>query len=170
MTMNSFEQKLQAKIEALPETRTPEKPLWKGIERVITAEEVAMSEATAKEPTKLHWVAMAASVVLVSVLWVFVPSVLEPQAGKLEGYALVESLSRQQSEQITGLLASYESSEAVTQNWQQQLAELEDAAQAIKLVLKEDPSNPALLQMLQQVYNQQIALIEQVHAPKWQQI
>lgn len=170
MTMNSFEQQLQAKINELPDTVNPERDLWRGVDRGIAAEEIASLDGANKEPTKLHWVAMAASVVLVSVLWVFVPSVLEPQSGKLEGYALVESLSKQQSEQLSGLLASYESSEPVTENWQQQLAELEDAAQAIKLVLKEDPSNAALLQMLQQVYNQQIALIEQVHAPKWQQI
>ena len=44
------------------------------------------------------------------------------------------------------------------------------AADAIKAALENDPNNMALLRMLQSVYQQQIDLIERVHAPKWQQI
>ncbi|WP_346993140.1 hypothetical protein [Alteromonas gracilis] len=47
---------------------------------------------------------------------------------------------------------------------------MDDAADAIKTALKEDPDNSALIKMLHHVYQQQIALIERVHAPKWQQI
>jgi hypothetical protein len=85
-------------------------------------------------------------------------------------YALIEALSTQQQQQVNSLLASYESTPALTQDWQQQLKELDDAADAVKLALKEDPDNSALIKMLHHVYQQQIALIERVHAPKWQQI
>ena len=76
----------------------------------------------------------------------------------------------QQQQQVSSLLASYQSTPALTEDWQQQLKELDDAADAIKTALKEDPDNSALIKMLHHVYQQQIALIERVHAPKWQQI
>ena len=86
------------------------------------------------------------------------------------GYALVDALSEQQDEQMTTLLASYDSAPELSENWQTQLKELDDAAVVIKAALKDDPNNRALLKMLKHVYQQQITLIERVHAPKWQQI
>ena len=64
----------------------------------------------------------------------------------------------------------YQNQPALTDNWQQQLTELEDAERAIKQALDNEPENPALLKMLAQVYQQQLDLINKVHAPKWQQI
>ncbi len=64
----------------------------------------------------------------------------------------------------------YQNQPALTDNWQQQLTELEDAERAIKQALENEPENPALLKMLAQVYQQQLDLINKVHAPKWQTI
>ena len=104
------------------------------------------------------------------VLWLTVPQFFDTHDKESPGYALVESMSQQQQQQVTSLLASYQSVPAVTDNWQAQMNELDDAALAIKTALKNDPNNAALIRMLHQVYQQQIALIERVHAPKWQQI
>ena len=68
------------------------------------------------------------------------------------------------------LLVSYQKAQPITDNWQTQLEELDAAAEAIKPALKTDPNNKALLQMLQQVYQQQLSLIETVYNPKWQAI
>ncbi|AGH47072.1 hypothetical protein C427_4973 [Paraglaciecola psychrophila 170] len=48
--------------------------------------------------------------------------------------------------------------------------ELDDAADAIKTALENEPNNMALLKMLQSVHQQQINIIERVHSPKWSQL
>jgi hypothetical protein len=57
-----------------------------------------------------------------------------------------------------------------TDNWQQQLKDLDEAEKAIKEALQDSPNNPALLGMLKHVYQQELAIIERVHAPTWQAI
>lgn len=91
-------------------------------------------------------------------------------AGDARGQALVNVLSRQHEQQKQQLLVRFQDQAAVTDDWQTQIQELEDAAAAVKLALKQDPDNTALLGMLQHIYQQQLLLIERVHAPKWQQI
>lgn len=89
---------------------------------------------------------------------------------RARGQALVNVLSRQHEQQKQQLLVRFQDQTAVTDDWQTQIQELEDAAAAVKLALKQDPDNTALLGMLQHIYQQQLLLIERVHAPKWQQI
>ena len=72
--------------------------------------------------------------------------------------------------QKQSLLVQYKNQDALTNNWQAQLQELEEAEQAIKQALENEPQNQALLTMLAQVYQQQLDLINKVHAPRWQQI
>jgi len=74
------------------------------------------------------------------------------------------------TKQKQSLLVQYQSQVALTDNWQVQLQELEDAEQAIKQTLENEPKNKALLSMLAQVYQQQLDLINKVHAPRWQHI
>jgi negative regulator of sigma E activity len=114
--------------------------------------------------------AIAASVCLVTVLWFAAPFAFKADESRSDGYALIDAMSMQQQQQVNSLLASYESTTALTEDWQEQLKELDDAADVIKAALKDDPDNSALIKMLHHVYQQQIALIERVHAPKWQQI
>lgn len=68
------------------------------------------------------------------------------------------------------MLVEYENKEALTTNWHTQLQELEEAEQAIKQALENEPQNQALLTMLAQIYQQQLDLINKVHAPRWQHI
>jgi hypothetical protein len=110
--------------------------------------------------------ALAASVLVAMLVGYF-----SFQSGRLEsGQDLVLQMSQQHSKHKDALLTSLDGQPATTQNWQQQLDELDQAAIAIKKALENEPNNSALLKMLQKVYQQQIMLIERVHAPAWQQI
>ena len=186
--MNKFDKALDAEIQRLPKTREPERDLWRGIELSLHSQvsggadnngphNAPLSHHKSSSVTRLStkpWLAMAASAMLVSVIWFFSPAFTTGETSdeqpKLSGYALVDALSEQQDDQMSTLLASYDSAPELSENWQAQLKELDDAAGVIKAALKDDPNNRALLKMLKHVYQQQITLIERVHAPKWQQI
>ncbi|CAD5249170.1 conserved hypothetical protein [Alteromonas sp. 38] len=186
--MNKFDKALEAEIQRLPKTREPERDLWRGIELSLHSQVSGKADENGlnNEPSGQDkrgtiarlstkpWLAMAASAMLVSVIWFFSPAFTTDETSgeqpKLAGYALVDALSEQQDDQMTSLLASYDSAPELSENWQAQLKELDDAAGVIKAALKDDPNNRALLKMLKHVYQQQITLIERVHAPKWQQI
>jgi hypothetical protein len=64
-------------------------------------------------------------------------------------------------------LIRFQDQPALTQNWQDQLTELDDAAVAIKMALRNESNNMALLKTLRYVHQQQINLIERVHSSKW---
>ncbi|MDO6568531.1 hypothetical protein Q4561_15775 [Alteromonas sp. 1_MG-2023] len=200
--MTKFDKTLDAEIQRLPQRREPERDLWRGIELSLHSKDSKVQnkeENSVAQVSIAPWLAMAASIMLVSVIWIYSPAFTSgegdsdstkltginseqpgsrqanppqstPKQSKLAGYALVDALSQQQNEQMTALLASYDKTPELSENWQAQLEELDDAAGVIRAALKDDPSNRALLKMLQHVYQQQITLIERVHAPKWQQI
>ena len=193
--MSNADNQLLQRISELKKERQPERDLWRGIELGLTRQdEEAVDSAVINErgrsqavfASKGVWAAAAAFVVVCCTLWFLTPVgnpsapqptdmlVNEPVSthkdGSVNNYELVEAQSLKQRQYITGLLASYETTPALTKDWQQQLTELDTAADAIKAALKEDPDNSALIKMLHHVYQQQIALVERVHAPKWQQI
>lgn len=170
--MSNFDDKLAQHISELDKEKQPERDLWRGIELGIASQqsESAEEQESSSKVTPRQWMAIAASVCLVTVLWLSAPLAFKPDESRSDGYALIDAMSTQQKQQVNSLLASYESTPALTQDWQEQLKELDDAADVIKAALKDDPDNSALIKMLHHVYQQQIALIERVHAPKWQQI
>ena len=168
MQTMSSEQRLQDAVAKLPREKQPQRDLWRGIELGI---EHSGNKTESSSTSKPIWFASAASFVLVAMLgWYGFQMPQQESQLRQESAALVEALSAQHQTHIDTLLEQFEGQDAVTENWQQQLQELDDAAVAIKAALKEDPANTALLKMLQHIYQQQIALIERVHAPKWQQI
>ncbi len=164
--METFEKHLEQQLNALPRERQPDKDLWQGIDLAIQARTDAPQAK--RQPV---WLASAA-VLMVAVIIGFMmkPFSTAPDTDPLTGQSLVNALSQQHEKEKSALLVSLEDTPAVTGNWQEQLTELEEAAEAIKAALQEDPNNTALLRMLQSVYQQQFLLIERVHAPKWQQI
>jgi sugar phosphate isomerase/epimerase len=95
---------------------------------------------------------------------------INQQTNLLSGDDLVASLSEQHQQQKSALLVEFKDQPALTENWQDQLKEMDEAAEAIKLALVNEPNNMPLLKMLQTVHQQQINLIERVHSPKWSQI
>jgi hypothetical protein len=170
MTMSNFDEQLSKHIAELSKEKQPERDLFRGIELGIEAQRKSDEKVQGQGVSANQWLAIAASVCLVTVLWLSAPFAFKPDESMNDNYALVDAMSSQQQQQVSSLLASYQSTPALTEDWQQQLKELDDAADAIKTALKEDPDNSALIKMLHHVYQQQIALIERVHAPKWQQI
>ncbi|BBO29374.1 hypothetical protein AltI4_37620 [Alteromonas sp. I4] len=168
MTTNKSQDSLQQQLASLPQDVQPGRDLWQGIELAITQQPSATDKAKPKS-----WVygAVAASILVPAVaVWISISSLSGPVEPGLDSAALIAQLSEQYESQKSSLLVTYQDKPALTDNWQSQLTELEDAAAAIKSALKHDPNNVALLRMLQTVYQQQIDLIERVHAPKWQQI
>ena len=158
MSNPDFDQHLQQHLQKLPRQQHPKRDLWPGIE-------MAIDQQSASKPSR--FVAIAASVaMLCSVGWIGMQLSLSTPAT----VDLATTLSTQHQQQMQALLVSYQGQPAVTDNWQQQLQELDQAALAIKKALQHEPENVALLGMLQQVYQQQINLIENVHSPKWQSI
>ncbi|MEC8231173.1 MAG: hypothetical protein VX061_07005 [Pseudomonadota bacterium] len=168
--MSNFDEQLARHIAELNKEKQPERDLFRGIELGIEAQKDSEANTNNQGVTPKQWMAIAASVCLVTVLWFSAPFAFKPDDARSDNYALIDAMSTQQQQQVSSLLASYQSTPALTEDWQQQLKELDDAADAIKAALKEDPDNSALIKMLHHVYQQQIALIERVHAPKWQQI
>ena len=148
----------------------PERDLWQGIELAL-ANEPAPSQIPEETPQLTRgqpkmW-AVAAAFAFVGVLSWYSLNQTQPQLAQED---LVAALSSQHEEQKQALLVEFEGQPALTQNWQQQLKELDEAAGAIKAALEQEPNNVALLKMLQNVHQQQIDLIERVHAPTWRQI
>ena len=148
---------LMQRLKALPKEQMPSRDLWPGIASALYAQQ---------QPSKKSYVSMlasAASLVLVAMLAWF-----SFESGKsLQGQALVASLSQQHQMQRESLLVHYKDQAALTENLHQQLEELDEAAAAIKKALEQEPNSPALLKMLKHVYEQQLKLIERVHAPRW---
>ena len=161
MTEQSFDSKLQEQIERLPREMQPQRDLWPGIDQAI-------EELVHRQPSRTPWYALAASIAVVSlVLLTFTSQQTETRQDKSSMGRLVSQLSQQHEEQKQFLLTGYAQQPALTDNWQAQLTELDEAATAIKTALREDPNNAAMVNMLQQVYQQQIKLIQSVHRPGW---
>ncbi|MDM7859073.1 hypothetical protein QTP81_00460 [Alteromonas sp. ASW11-36] len=172
--MSNSEQKLRQTLTQLPREKMPERDLWQGIELGIERQE--MKQNTEQKPVKtgVKPISLAASFAIVAIAgWLVTQQLttapIENNA-PLTAQQLAEALSTQHQSQRDNLLVSLKDQPALTEDWQQQLAELDGAANAIKAALAQDPNNTALLKMLQNVYQQQMSLIERVHSPKWRQI
>lgn len=163
MSNNSFDENLDKQLAKLSKDKQPERDLWPGIELALANDS---NELITPVKTKGLYL-IAATVAMFGLLgWLS----LHQQTVNLTGSELVASLSQQHLEQKNALLVSFEKHTALTKNWQQQLADLDEAAIAIKSALANEPNNMALLKMLQHVHQQQISLIERVHTPKWSRI
>ena len=158
MSKPDFETFLAESINNSETQIAPQKDLWQGIEKAIS--NPATKECESSMWPKLAGIAACSVAALLSVQLVFNSSAQNTSVAMSDFFA----------EQKQTLLVQYQNQPALTDNWQQQLTELEDAERAIKQALENEPENPALLKMLAQVYQQQLDLINKVHAPKWQTI
>lgn len=163
MSKGNFDKALADQLADLEKNQQPDRDLWPGIELALSSDIAESSPTVAGK--KLYLV--AATVAVFGLIgWLSI----NQQEVSLTGDELVASLSAQHQKQKNALLVRFQDQPALTQNWQTQLTELDDAAEAIKMALENEPNNMALLKMLQSVYQQQINLIERVHSPKWQQM
>jgi hypothetical protein len=162
MSKSNFEQALANQLAEVNTDQQPYRDLWPGIELALSSDASEPSRALVGKKMYL----VAATVAMFGLIgWLSV----NQQAVSLIGDDLVASLSEQHRQQKNALLVRFQDQPALTQNWQEQLTELDAAADAIKTALENEPNNMALLKMLQSVHQQQINLIERVHSPKWQQ-
>ena len=168
MRKHPFEAALQQQLAEFDKVKQPECDLWPGIELALVSQEAAKQFNT-RWPhltgSKLY--AIAASFALLALSsWILLNR--PPQV--LVGDNLVAALSMQHQQQKMALLVKFQAQAALTQNWQEQLDELNEASVTIKSALNREPNNMALLRMLQTVYQQQIKVIERVHSRKWSQV
>jgi hypothetical protein len=169
MNNEQFEQQLLNDIKSLPQECQPERDLWSGIEVAISLNNKKASSngvvvAFDKQPV---WYAMAASFfVMATFAWFNWSGSRLVEVNE----AFIAQMALEHEQQKSALLVRFEDQPALTENWQQQLKELDEAASAVKKVLLQEPNNIALLKMLQHVHQQQIDLIETVHSSKWTQI
>lgn len=164
------EQRLQQQIDQLPKSLTPARDLWAGIDHAIEQQQINQRYSWQK------WSAMAAGfAVLGLTVWLSINvnnDIYNPSgtpAGDDSSHYLV-SLSADFEKRKQALLVKYEDQSSATENWREQLQELDDAATAIKKVLDQDPTNAQLIKMLQQTYQQQLDLINAVNKSPWQKI
>lgn len=170
MSNHPFEQQLKDQLTELDKDKQPDRDLWQGIDLALS-QEAASHDANMQHS---HNVAGGKKLYLlaatIAAFGLFGWLSFNDQSQNLNGEDLVAALSQQHLQQKNALLVKFQDQPALTQNWQQQLTELDEAADAIKSALENEPNNMALLKMLQTVHQQQINLIERVHSPKWSQI
>jgi hypothetical protein len=160
MNKTNFEIALVSQLAELNKVQQPDRDLWPGIELALLCE---YSEPLMVVSGKKMY-AIAATVAIFGLIgWLSV----NQYPVSLTGDELVASLSAQHLDQKNALLIRFQDQPALTQNWQDQLTELDDAAVAIKMALRNESNNMALLKMLRHVHQQQINLIERVHSSKW---
>lgn len=171
MSKINFDKQLQEQLSQLPE-HTPQRDLWEGIEPTLVRQEVNNTPQTIGVNLNKGMYAIAVSLVICAVIgYLSIVQLSTPALTSNDNAsALLAALHTQHEQQKQALLVSFEQLPAVTENWETQLVELETAAKAVRTALVTSPNNPALLKLLQSIYQQQLALIETVHAPKWQRI
>ncbi len=160
MNKTNFEIALVSQLAEVNKVQQPNRALWQGIELALLCESSEPSMVLAGK----QMYALAATVAIFGLLgWISVTQ----YPVSLTGDELVASLSEQHLDQKNALLIRFQDQPALTQNWQDQLTELDDAAVAIKMALRNESNNMTLLKMLRHVHQQQINLIERVHSSKW---
>lgn len=160
MNKTNFDVALVSQLAEVNKVQQPDRDLWPGIELALLCESSEPSRVVMGK--KMYFI--AATVAMFGLIgWLSV----NQYPVSLTGDDLVASLSEQHLEQKNALLIRFKGQPALTQNWQDQLTELDDAAEAIKMALENEINNMALLKMLQHVHQQQINLIERVHTSKW---
>lgn len=161
-----FEQLLKKQIDELPREVKPSRDLWSGIDHAIEQQQGHKGIHL----TKLTAVAAGFAVIGLTTWLTFNNADLPGTQAPGQNLQFVTMMTQSFEQQKQALLVKYEDAKPVTDNWQQQLKELDDAAAAIKQALVKDPTNAQLIKMLQQTYQQQLDLIKAVNQPSWQTI
>ena len=153
---NEFDTKLQTQLSQLQKDKSPERDLWAGIEVAITARKHRSSPWT----TPLTAVAASIAACLLGIL--FVTQMRSSSSTESNVVAQLDALHQQE---MSALKVAFQKTPSLTNNWSEQLRDMDKAAEAIKAALKHDPQNLTLLKMLSDVYQRQIDLLKTVHEP-----
>jgi hypothetical protein len=165
------DEQLDQAVAQLAKIRQPSRDLWTGIDHAIEQQQM-------RQPLRHQgyqkWSAMAAGVgILGLTVWLSTSSIkgIEPgPEGQSAPLSYVASMSQDFAKQKQVLLTKYQDQPSASDNWREQLQQLDEAAAAIKKVLDREPANAQLIKMLQQTYQQQLDLIIAVNKSPWQQI
>lgn len=165
------DEQLDQAVAQLVKTRKPSRDLWSGIDHAIEQQQMRQSRG---HQGYQKWSAMAAGVAVLGLtVWLSTSSIkgTEPgAAGQSAPLNYVASMSQDFAKQKQLLLTKYQDQPSASDNWREQLQQLDEAAAAIKKVLDREPANAQLIKMLQQTYQQQLDLIIAVNKSPWQQI
>ena len=98
--MSNFDDKLAQHISGISKEKQPERDLWRGIELGITSQQgdASQDDASSSTVTSKQWMAIAASVCLVTVLWFAAPFAFKADENRSDGYALIDAMSMQQQQ------------------------------------------------------------------------
>ena len=161
--MKNQEQNIEQLVESLPDELAPKRDLWQGIEQAVAK----TSQDVPKRPLEVQWGAVAAVVAPIAL----VAGILMNNQQTMEASpAWLEPVSASYEFQKQAMLRQVDGKAVVNSNWQQTLKELEDAEASLKEALKHQPQDPALMKMLNQVYQQQLDVISKSHQSKFMQI
>ena len=161
MNQQDLNERLQEKIDLLPRQIKAQRDLWPGID-------LALEEQLQSTQVTRRWYAIAASVALFGLISLMsLNTTHEPETVSPDFGQIISQLSQQHEQQKQILLSTYDQQPALTDNWQSQLEELDSAASTIRTALEQDPTDLNLIDMLQQVYQQQIRIIQSVHQSRW---
>jgi len=168
---NSIDQML-ADERQFPENMDPPRDLWPGIEQAISRHQQKSSKGLSVN-YKIALSSAASIFVAVLAIQLFNPSQSGlPQTPSDQGQsnsginALVKTFEHEKQQ----MLVLFKDQPAAINDWQPQLLELEAAATSLRQALNNDPNNAVLIRMLGNTYQQQLDLINRVHAPQWQKI
>lgn len=172
MRNNIEEKDVLTQAQGLPKELTPERDLWVGIEQAIAKTPQQNGYETSISWQQFGKIAAAfAPIALVLGIWI-------------SSTDLTNSGNSGESQWLNPLVASYDIqkkqllqhvnlNQPVVNNWQTSMAELELAEKSLIKALQSQPEDPALMKMLNQVYQSQISLIKQTYKPqlkRYQQI
>ncbi|WP_371186833.1 hypothetical protein [Thalassotalea maritima] len=169
MSKQITDQQLQQQIDALSKTIEPSRDLWLGVERAI--EHQSQHQPTQSRQSNYMPMAWAASVVFAVLLtWQLLPQGQQPQP--VVAQTPVEILQQQYQQQRETMLVSFGKPDIsqLPNDIQQQFIELESARSSLLQALQDDPNNKDLLNLLKWTQQQELSLLEQLFAPKWQSI
>ena len=163
------EHELDALIAGLSSELTPSRDLWPELEQRLTDRQSVTAEVVQFKtsrwlsvPFASAYVASAASVLLaVTLFWQpaapVQPLVFNPQLVDAET-AIVYSFEQAKADQ----LASMKAVDPVYADWQQQMAQWQQAIHLVQLALKYNPNEALLLKQLRQLYSQQQNYLQKV--------
>ncbi|WP_299265020.1 hypothetical protein [uncultured Psychrosphaera sp.] len=164
MSINNIEEKdVLTQAQELPKELTPKRDLWAGIEQAI-----AKTPQQSGYETNISWqqfgkiAAAFAPIALVLGIWLSTSN--EASVNSNWTNPLIASYEIQKKQ----LLQNVNLEHPIVNNWQSSMKELELAEKALIKALKNQPEDPALMKMLNQVYQSQISLIQKAYKPQLQ--
>lgn len=156
-----LESSLLDQVNRLDKEMVPNRDLWPGIERAIAN----IPQQTRQPQNRWNVVSKVAAsfapVALVAGLWMY-------QGDGNSGSEMVNPLAATYQAQKKVLMQQVSNNPQVIENYSDSMGELKQAEQALVKALQSQPGDPALIKMLNRVYQQQLMLMEKAHKPNQQ--